>query len=645
MSRQRRVGMIHTENVENVRSEMFWAWARMEPVPTGPKQMSCCKSYLGKNNEVKEGEEEVEEDRTRKKSSYDPMTSNLPECFFRCLIMTTFLAFYMCIGAAIFCAIEREEEKEHSREMIEMWDKFQKENSIPQEKMDKFLHKHYEMCEMGDHNHEGNNIQWDYVSSLFFTGTILTTIGYGHSSPATLGGRVFTIFYAIAGIPFMLGLLNVVAEILLTTLKIIKSKFKKKPYPDVFHHEVFISALACVVALLIFMTFVFKVQESSWTYEQSIYFSFITMTTIGFGDFVPAQVNVENNSPTLITREFLNLILIFVSVLVWYFLSQVSAQVLKVHLKGLYRKLESKSSFFNKTNNKYPEIEANHQVDGDSDDPEIGPDRCTCNCTCGYDHMTDSASGVLDTHSAVSDRSMAEFQHPNNNLECIKDDDDGELDYDDQSSVSSVQSSENNTSHNIDFSPRLQPDQVAEPSETPLKIPSIVITPVDPSAKLSSNTNKENAAYSTLLNSENVDHPCDSGKGSSEITTFTCQTNDIISNNISPSQSSDSLSSNSSGVFSDSLSKAGVYVNGGFMPSTPRMKRSKSEEVGSSSFISSISIGSKGIRRISRSLTDLAFSNKPYKHLDERRLSGVEYSRKVESFSIHTKVFDDMMKS
>ncbi|XP_063678702.1 uncharacterized protein LOC134814493 isoform X6 [Bolinopsis microptera] len=626
MSRQRRVGMIHTENVENVRSEMFWAWARMEPVPTGPKQMSCCKSYLGKNNEVK-------------------MTSNLPECFFRCLIMTTFLAFYMCIGAAIFCAIEREEEKEHSREMIEMWDKFQKENSIPQEKMDKFLHKHYEMCEMGDHNHEGNNIQWDYVSSLFFTGTILTTIGYGHSSPATLGGRVFTIFYAIAGIPFMLGLLNVVAEILLTTLKIIKSKFKKKPYPDVFHHEVFISALACVVALLIFMTFVFKVQESSWTYEQSIYFSFITMTTIGFGDFVPAQVNVENNSPTLITREFLNLILIFVSVLVWYFLSQVSAQVLKVHLKGLYRKLESKSSFFNKTNNKYPEIEANHQVDGDSDDPEIGPDRCTCNCTCGYDHMTDSASGVLDTHSAVSDRSMAEFQHPNNNLECIKDDDDGELDYDDQSSVSSVQSSENNTSHNIDFSPRLQPDQVAEPSETPLKIPSIVITPVDPSAKLSSNTNKENAAYSTLLNSENVDHPCDSGKGSSEITTFTCQTNDIISNNISPSQSSDSLSSNSSGVFSDSLSKAGVYVNGGFMPSTPRMKRSKSEEVGSSSFISSISIGSKGIRRISRSLTDLAFSNKPYKHLDERRLSGVEYSRKVESFSIHTKVFDDMMKS
>ena len=30
--------------------------------------------------------------------------------------------------------------------------------------------------------------------------------GYGHSSPSTLGGRVFTIFYAIFGIPFMLGM-------------------------------------------------------------------------------------------------------------------------------------------------------------------------------------------------------------------------------------------------------------------------------------------------------------------------------------------------------------------------------------------------------------------------------------------------------
>ena len=41
------------------------------------------------------------------------------------------------------------------------------------------------------------------------------------------------------------------------------------------------------------MTLVFKAQETTWSYEQSFYFSFITMTTIGFGDYVPAQVIYE----------------------------------------------------------------------------------------------------------------------------------------------------------------------------------------------------------------------------------------------------------------------------------------------------------------------------------------------------------------
>lgn len=31
--------------------------------------------------------------------------------------------------------------------------------------------------------------------------TVLTTIGYGHSTPSTLGGKLFTMFYAMVGIP------------------------------------------------------------------------------------------------------------------------------------------------------------------------------------------------------------------------------------------------------------------------------------------------------------------------------------------------------------------------------------------------------------------------------------------------------------
>lgn len=31
--------------------------------------------------------------------------------------------------------------------------------------------------------------------------TVLTTIGYGHSTPSTVGGKLFTMFYAMVGIP------------------------------------------------------------------------------------------------------------------------------------------------------------------------------------------------------------------------------------------------------------------------------------------------------------------------------------------------------------------------------------------------------------------------------------------------------------
>ena len=41
---------------------------------------------------------------------------------------------------------------------------------------------------------------WSFQKSLLFTISIMTTIGYGHISPNTLLGQLFTIFYSVPGI-------------------------------------------------------------------------------------------------------------------------------------------------------------------------------------------------------------------------------------------------------------------------------------------------------------------------------------------------------------------------------------------------------------------------------------------------------------
>lgn len=56
---------------------------------------------------------------------------------------------------------------------------------------------------------------WSFGQSVLFTVTVVTTIGYGHVTPLTKNGKIFTIVYATLGIPFTLVFITATVQRLL----------------------------------------------------------------------------------------------------------------------------------------------------------------------------------------------------------------------------------------------------------------------------------------------------------------------------------------------------------------------------------------------------------------------------------------------
>ncbi|XP_035222465.1 two pore potassium channel protein sup-9-like isoform X2 [Stegodyphus dumicola] len=115
--------------------------------------------------------------------------------------------------------------------------------------------------------------------------------GYGHSTPATWGGKTFCMFYALAGIPLGLVMFQSIGERLNTFVAYLL-KFGKRCL-KMRNTEVSETNLICLVSILstVVMTTgaaAFSKYER-WDYFDAFYYCFITLTTIGFGDYVALQ--------------------------------------------------------------------------------------------------------------------------------------------------------------------------------------------------------------------------------------------------------------------------------------------------------------------------------------------------------------------
>ena len=122
--------------------------------------------------------------------------------------------------------------------------------------------------------------------------------GYGNLVPATFWGRAFCILFALVGIPLTVSVIASMGHIFATAVSSLHARMKKHlpPGPVVLTRvntatRRSLTVVAAVVFLFLYLAAgagLFMLWEEDWSFFESFYFCFITMTTIGFGDLVPS---------------------------------------------------------------------------------------------------------------------------------------------------------------------------------------------------------------------------------------------------------------------------------------------------------------------------------------------------------------------
>ncbi|XP_038817486.1 potassium channel subfamily K member 6-like [Salvelinus namaycush] len=214
------------------------------------------------------------------------------------ILLTGFILFYVAyllLGALVFSTIERPVENKLKSDIQVLKEEFLNQSCVNATSLENFLEKVLQANKYGISilPNSSASSNWDMASSLFFANTLVTTVGYGHTTPLSDTGKAFSIFYALLGVPFTMLVLTACVQRLMHPvtygpISMCRQRLGLDPLAATAVHFA-ILLLLVVLGFFVVPAVVFSHIEDTWSFLDAIYFCFITLCTIGLGDYVPGE--------------------------------------------------------------------------------------------------------------------------------------------------------------------------------------------------------------------------------------------------------------------------------------------------------------------------------------------------------------------
>ncbi|XP_028921146.1 potassium channel subfamily K member 6 [Ornithorhynchus anatinus] len=220
------------------------------------------------------------------------------------LLVLALLAYaaYLALGALVVSAIERPHEGRLRAELrVLKGELLGGSPCLAEPALERFLERVLAAGRHGVsalHNASAPS-SWDFASALFFSSTLVTTVGYGYTTPLSDGGKAFSIFFALVGVPFTMLVFTATAQRLsalctaapLTRLRLRLGWDRRQ----LARCHLVLLLLAVLTLFFLVPAAVFAHLEEAWTFLDAFYFCFISLTTIGLGDYVPGEQFGQKN--------------------------------------------------------------------------------------------------------------------------------------------------------------------------------------------------------------------------------------------------------------------------------------------------------------------------------------------------------------